>query len=506
MNLALSKLLLLCLILFSFNILAQNYYVSNSGNNTSGLTLSTAFHTIQQAVNVIGAGDTVFVANGTYSGFDIRDKYGSVGSPIVFKAMGDNVLINLKGPIRDDGINVENADYIVIDGFICNNMLNTGNGIRVVVANHCVIRNCRCDNNAERGILTGFTDDILIEYNICSNSIDEHGIYVSNSSDRPIIRFNECYGNNGCGIHMNGDASMGDDGIIHDAQVYGNKIHDNNTASAINMDGVLNSVIYNNLIYNNHDCQGIVLFQIDGGVVSSGAKIFNNTIIVPADGRWGILLQGEGANVNTQIYNNIIINQHSFRGCIGVRGTNQFASDYNILNDRLCSNGDDGPIISLATWQGLGFDTHSEVSGSLTDIFVNPSLNDYHLKSGSQAIDKGSNFVNSVVLYDMEGYIRPGGSLYDVGAYEYGALMLVDQKKMENIKIWPNPATDYLSITYPNLQTAIKKIELFDIHGQIIKSFEPNHVISLETIPSGLYLIKIQLTNNQTFQKKVVIY
>ena len=43
---------------------------------------------------------------------------------------------------------------------------------------------------------------------------------------------------NAIGIHMNGDLSAGGDGIISDAQVYGNILHDNNTAAGINMDGV----------------------------------------------------------------------------------------------------------------------------------------------------------------------------------------------------------------------------------------------------------------------------
>ena len=51
--------------------------------------------------------------------------------------------------------------------------------------------------------------------------------------------------------------------------------------------GLKNPIIYNNLIYNNHFAQGIALFQQDGAIVSHGAKIYNNTIIVPSDGKMG---------------------------------------------------------------------------------------------------------------------------------------------------------------------------------------------------------------------------
>ena len=397
---------------------ATNYFVSPTGNDTNnGLTLPNAFLTLQHAADQVAAGDTVFVADGTYTiGFDHRGPNGTASQPIVFKTLGKNANITGPGPIRNDGINIENVDYIVIDGFRVIGMPNPGNGIRLVHADNCVVRNTFCDSNFERGIFTAFTDDILIEHNICINSVDEHGIYVSNSSDRPIIRYNECYGNNNIGIHLNGDLSAGGDGIISDAQVYGNMLHDNNRAAGINMDGLENPIVYNNLIYNNHSAQGIALFQEDGAIMTRGAKIYNNTIIVPSDGRWGILVK-DGANEGTEIYNNIIINQHSFRGCIAIENQNNFKSDFNIVNDKMSASGD-GSTIPLANWQALGFDQNSQLADDLTAIFIDPSTNDFHLKSGSQAIDIGTNLVNAIVGIDVEGNVRPSGTAYDIGAYE----------------------------------------------------------------------------------------
>jgi hypothetical protein len=73
---------------------------------------------------------------------------------------------------------------------------------------------------------------------------------------------------------MNGDVSLGGDGIISNAQVFGNIIHGNGAAggSGINCDGVVNSVIYNNLLYDNH-ASGISLYRIDGGAPSTGNKV-----------------------------------------------------------------------------------------------------------------------------------------------------------------------------------------------------------------------------------------
>ena len=87
-------------------------------------------------------------------------------------------------------------------------------------------------------------------------------------------------------------------------------------------------------------------------------------------GRWGILVR-DGANVNTEIYNNIIINLHAWRGCITTEDTTQFKSDHNILNDKMSDDGD-GSTISLAAWQALGLDLNSLLTDPLNDIFEDP--------------------------------------------------------------------------------------------------------------------------------------
>ena len=301
---------------------------------------------------------------------------------------------------------------------------------------------------------------------------------------------------------MNGDLSGGGDGIISDAQVYGNILHDNNKAAGLNMDGLKNPVVYNNLIYNNHSAQGIALFREDGAIVTSGAKIYNNTIIVPSDGRWGILVKN-GANVNTKIYNNIIINQHAWRGCIATENTSQFESDYNILSDKMSANGDDS-VITLAAWQNLGFDNHSQLAGTLASIFTNTGANNYQLVTNSQAIDAGTNTVSSIVTIDLNGHVRPAGAGFDVGAYEANSTLSIDDVSLIGLKVFPNPTSDYFSLSYDNIQTTIKSIDLFDINGRLVKSFTNKQQLDVQAIAKGVYFLKIQLTDHSQFQKKVI--
>ena len=56
--------------------------------------------------------------------------------------------------------------------------------------------------------------------------------------------------------------------------------------------------------------------------------------------------------------------------------------------DRFSANGGK-TIISLASWQALGYDTHSIIA-TPAQLFVNPAANGYHLKSGLPAINAGT--------------------------------------------------------------------------------------------------------------------
>src|SRR3989344_2351557 len=49
--------------------------------------------------------------------------------------------------------------------------------------------------------------------------------------------------------------------------------------------------------------------------------------------------------------------------------------------------------------------------------FVNAGSNDFHLQSNSPAINAGSTL--SEVTTDFDGVLRPQGSAYDIGVYEY---------------------------------------------------------------------------------------
>lgn len=403
----------------AFGSYAATFHVAPTGNDANiGLSLATAFATLQHGADVALAGDTVLVEPGDYQGFAAMNNSGTSNAPIVFIGAGPGVSITSPCSYNDlDGINVEGVNWVVVEGFTVNDMPRTG--IRTVLSDQVTIRHNSCHSNYKWGILTGFAEHVVIEYNSCSGSEDEHGIYFGNSADDPIIRFNHVFDNNANGIHMNGDESQGGDGIISNAQVYGNVIHDNGVAggSGINCDGVVNSVFYNNLLYGNH-ASGISLYRIDGGGPSTGNRVYNNTIINADDARWCVNIT-DGCT-GDQVLNNILINLHPFRGSIVVAADalDGFVSDYNLVVERLSPDGD-ATILDMAGWQALGYDAHSQVADAQSALFMGYQSGDFHpLSAAAQMVDAGTNAVNAVVIDDLDGTARPQGATYDIGCFE----------------------------------------------------------------------------------------
>jgi hypothetical protein len=470
-------------------VLGATKYVSTTGNNNnSGNSWAQAWQTLQHAADEINAGDSVWIADGTYAGFDLRTTGTSV-APIVFIAFGSNVVINTPNPVTTDGINIENADYIEVNGVRVINQPR--NGIRLVFADNCIVRYTFCDNNFERGIFTGFTDDILLEYNECLNSIDEHGIYVSNSSDRSIIRYNICHHNNRGGIQINADGSQGGDGISTDPEIYGNILYENGVAggAAINLDGVQSAFIFNNLLYENH-ASGIALFQQDGAEPSINAVIVHNTIINASNARWCIL--AVNGSFGAQVYNNILINQHPWRGSIAVDpdALAGFDSDYNIVVNSLSNEGD-GQTMTLTEWQAFGYDANSMLADPLEDLFVDPG-SDYHLLSNAQAVNTGNGAFAFGVDEDIEGLTRPQGTQHEIGAYEVESSLAIDEEE-EPIKpeYKPGISIDAESISWAKGYTGI--LSLINIDGKLVAQMDISSPgeFDLSGLLPGIYIAAI---------------
>jgi parallel beta-helix repeat protein len=419
-------LILIAALVFASPVRAQGqtYYVSTGGADGNDGSSAHPWRTIQHGADQLAPGDTLLIAPGVYQEGGITiTKGGTAGNPVTLKANGAGAIIDKSGTgSRQDALFITYANYVVVDGLTIQNA--TRAGVRIDSSDYVTVRNSVFANNKTWGLFTDFSNYTTVENSESYGAVNQHGIYISNSSDYPTIRHNRLHDNYMCGLHMNGDISMQPgDGIISHGVVEGNIIYNNGTGggSGINMDGVTDTIVRNNLLYNNH-ASGISAYQIDGGSGSRRNKIYNNTILMPADGRWAINIPepdsslADPGNTYNQVFNNILYSQHAWRGTItiGPSDLTGFNSDYNVLMDRLSADGND-TVISLATWQGMGYDKHSLIA-TPAQLFVNPGANDYHLSATSPAVDKGT-FLSDVPD-DLEGRPRPLGITYDMGAYE----------------------------------------------------------------------------------------
>jgi hypothetical protein len=412
----------LVLLLLATPAFAANYVVAPNGDDTANGSAATPWKTLQHAADQVAAGDSVSVQAGTYVGFQIgysTPKTGAMGAPITFTAQS-GVVINAPNAKTADGIDLEGASWVVLDGFEVTGV--TRAGIRTVWdgttnATNVTVRNCYTHDNGTWGIFTSHVDNLLIEHNRTSHAGTQHGIYVSNACVNPVVRGNEIFSNNANGLHMNGDISQGGTGIITGALVEKNVIYDNGAGSGaaagggsgINCDGVQNSKIQNNLIYAEHS-SGISLYKIDAAMPATGNLVVNNTIVVASDGRWAVNIQD--ASVNNTVLNNILLNL-SARGAVqtSTDSLSGLVSDYNLVVDKFTP--DTSTVLTLAQWQAMtNQDKHSIVLGA-GSIFAGPT--DFHLLPTAQAIGKGT--MTNAPSDDLDGFPRSGA--IDIGAYQY---------------------------------------------------------------------------------------
>lgn len=72
----------------------------------------------------------------------------------------------------------------------------------------------------------------------------------------------------------------------------------------------------------------------------------------------------------------------------------------------------------------------------------------------------------------------------------------------QNIQLFPNPATQQLTISGV-LANEIKDLALYNLQGVLLKRFEPNPILDIADVASGVYLVKIETKKGIRFLKVV---
>ena len=164
--------------------------------------------------------------------------------------------------------------------------------------------------------------------------------------------------------------------------------------------------MYNCLIYGNNTINN------SSTVNSQGSKIYNTTIVNNTSGGSSSGLRaGTGTEVyNTVIWNNKHTNGENNNGYLDAQGSCFFKNcaiegSFSFNN---APSSTDGSII-------LG----SENMAADGPNFVSPENGDYSLHVTSPLIDKGAEWSDFNLYFDILGHDRSWNGHIDIGAYEY---------------------------------------------------------------------------------------
>ncbi len=89
--------------------------------------------------------------------------------------------------------------------------------------------------------------------------------------------------------------------------------------------------------------------------------------------------------------------------------------------------------------------------------------------------------------------------------YENLTILGVGDIKLQEFKVYPNPANNTLLLEYPNI-ISLRKIQLNNLQGQvIIQKNTAVKVLNISAVKSGLYFLKLETSEGEIFVEKIII-
>ena len=210
-----------------------------------------------------------------------------------------------------------------------------------------------------------------------------------------------------------------------------------------------------------------------------------------------IVASGNGS-VNLNVYNSIFW-ENTVNGAAATRDiSNGAETNYDVVIANT--------IAAVPNNAGT-YGTFSATNVTTLDP-VNDNLNldsDYKpTASSSYIIDQGDNTYFDVALFgdlDLSGNTRFFNTTIDLGSYEYNSTLGIDAISLttNSVKLYPNPVSDRLFIKSTE---QIESVSIYNINGQLVKqAIETTNGIDVSVLPSGVYMIQINTSNNSINQK-----
>jgi len=131
--------------------------------------------------------------------------------------------------------------------------------------------------------------------------------------------------------------------------------------------------------------------------------------------------------------------------------------------------------------------------------------------SAQQIVSSGGYAVKSEVSVNW----ILGGSLSDISAYDLSTINKIQmEQQMESeisFKVYPSPATDFINIEIPLVDTGRVNLELYNNSGvkvlNMTTGYQPVLQVNVSDIPSGIYYLNVFLSasRDQLFKVEKIV-
>ena len=529
------------LIIFAFSI--SNLW----GNKIVVAKSGAAFTSVQTGVTAANAGDTVLVKAGIYNEVVSFAKSGSELSGYI-TLMGESGAI-LDGTGKGEvGITISGKNYIRVIGMevqqfigsgtpmgisvdgssgyleIKNNKVHhienaTGNahGIAFYGNNATAISNILVDGNEIRNCKLGQSESMVLNGNVTNFTVSNNTVHDNDNIGIDFIGFE--------GTCPTSSLDQARDGICINNTVYNISSKTNPTyggeqsADGIYVDGGKNIVIEKNRVYN---CDiGIELASEHKGKNTQDITVRNN--FISGSFQADIMAGGYDAKRGNAV-NITIVNNTTYQGTGGELALQFNCTDITVKNNIFYAKSNQAYLqnwgsnnLNVTVNNNIYYGESTSSPGDWVDTgakFVNPQLinggTNMHIGSTSPAINTGidlGNTINGTPIsgtLDIDGEIRISGDKIDIGADEYVTpTMIIQNPEETEIKIYPNPAKNYIIISAPQLAKP-GTITICNVVGKelISEQLKTNDMqIDIHNLTNGVYLVKLNIDKRYEVRK-----
>jgi polyhydroxybutyrate depolymerase len=120
----------------------------------------------------------------------------------------------------------------------------------------------------------------------------------------------------------------------------------------------------------------------------------------------------------------------------------------------------------------------------------------------------GADYIIGITNQDINGSVEIWNFFKK---YSLGESVIVNENfpLVPAINVYPNPLWNYAVIEITDCNTMGYNLKIFDLNGRVVRNFESNKtnriLFSRENLPSGIYMINLELKDGRIIKEKLII-